>query len=208
MLLDLHVHQDKHSLDSKLNIVDAINDAKDLNLEGICITDHDDLGFRDHVKVLSKEHNFLIIAGVEINTLDGDLLCFGIDKMPKMRMDAQETIDFVHKHGGVCIAAHPYRHNNRGFKDKLYELKDLDAVEGYNGRTDVISNLRAVDAAKELNIPITGSSDAHSAGEIGKYATYFEKEILNEKDFIDAIRGGEFYPVSLETIITEKTKTA
>ena len=208
MLFDLHIHQDKHSSDSKLNILDAIKDAKALNLDGICITDHDDLGLRGYTGELSKEYNLLIISGVEIYTLDGDLLCYGIDELPDERMSAQDTIDYVHKRGGVCIAAHPYRHNNRGLGDKLYQVQGLDAIEGLNGRTDVLSNLKSVEVAKELNIPITGGSDAHSKGEIGSYITRFNKKIINEKDFIDAIKSGEFEPVSLKEFETKESKTA
>lgn len=197
MLLDLHVHQSRHSLDSRLDILDAVRDAKKHKLGGICITDHDDLGLRAFAEALSVKENLLIIVGVEINTLDGDLLCYGIDEMPKVRMSAQETIDFVHKGNGVVIAAHPYRHNNRGLKDVLFDVNGLDAIEAYNGRTDDQSNLLALEAAKTLNIPVTGASDAHTVGEIGNYVTYFEDTIRNENDFINAIKSKKFKPVSL-----------
>ena len=198
MLFDLHIHQDKHSSDSKLNILDAIKDAKALKLDGICLTDHDDLGLRGYTDDLSKKYNLLIVAGVEIYTLDGDLLCYGIDELPDERMSAQETIEYVHERGGVCIAAHPYRHNNRGLGDKLYQVQGLDAIEGFNGRTDMLSNLKSVEAAKKLTLPMTGGSDAHSKGEIGSYVTNFDEEILNEKDFIEAIKSGKFEPRSLK----------
>ncbi len=95
--------------------------------------------------VISNETDFPVYVGVEIYTLDGDLLCFGIDEMPENRMSAQETIDYVNsKGGGVTVAAHPYRHNNRGLGgDVIAEVKGLGAVEAFNGRTDSLSNLRA-----------------------------------------------------------------
>ncbi|MBI9014467.1 MAG: PHP domain-containing protein [Clostridiales bacterium] len=190
MLFDLHVHQDKHSLDSKLNINDAINEAKTKGLDGICITDHDDLGLRPFAKYLSAYHNLLVIVGVEIYTLDGDLLCYGIDELPTERLSAKETINYVHEHGGVCIAAHPYRKNNRGVKDLIKTL-NLDAIEVYNGRTDDASNEIAYSEALELGLPMTGSSDAHSVGEIGCYVTEFEEPVYSEEDFIRAIKLGK-----------------
>jgi len=189
MLFDLHVHQDKHSLDSKLSIIDAIHEAKTKGLDGICITDHDDLGLRPFAQYLSEYHNLLVIVGVEIYTLDGDLLCYGIDELPTERLSAKETIDFVHERGGVCIAAHPYRHNNRGVKNLIRTL-ELDAIEVYNGRTDDASNERAYSEALKLGLPMTGSSDAHSVGEIGGFVTDFEEEIYSEQDLIKAIKLG------------------
>lgn len=194
MLLDLHIHQANHSKDSQLNIYDAINEAKALGLSGICITDHDDLGLRVEMEKISEETNFLVIVGVELYTLDGDLLCYGINELPKERLTAQATIDYVHSRGGVCIAAHPYRHNNRGIKDLIGSLKGLDAIEAFNGRTDDFSNARAHKVAKLNHIPVTGSSDAHQLGEVGRYVTRFQHEILSEYDFIKAIQSGQFKP--------------
>ena len=193
MLFDLHIHQNKHSLDSKLDISDAIEEAKTKGLDGICITDHDDLGLRPYAKSLTEKHDFLVIVGVEIYTLDGDILCYGIDDLPETRLSAEETIAYVHERGGVCIAAHPYRHNNRGVKDLIKSLK-LDAIEVYNGRTDEASNEKAFKDAFEYDVPMTASSDAHSDGEIGKYITVFEDPIHSEKDFLNAIKLGRMRP--------------
>lgn len=190
MLFDLHVHQDKHSLDSKLNLIDAIKEAKAKGISGICITDHDDLGLRPFAKYLSEYHNLLVIVGVEIYTLDGDLLCYGIDNLPTERLSAKETINYVHERGGVCIAAHPYRHNNRGVKDLIKTL-DLDAIEVYNGRTDEASNEKAYLETLKLRLPMTGSSDAHLVGEVGCYVTEFEEPIYSEQDLIRAIKLGK-----------------
>lgn len=198
MLFDLHIHQSLHSGDSILKIDEAIEEAKDLGLNGICITDHDDLGLREQAAFLSKKHDFLVIVGVEIYTLDGDLLCYGIEEMPDRRMTAQETIDFVRARGGVCIAAHPYRHNNRGLKDKMLTVSGLHAIEGYNGRTDDLSNEKAVEVANSLNIPITGGSDSHKPGEIGNFVTQFEDSITDEGAFIEAIKSGRFTARSIE----------
>jgi len=206
MLFDLHVHQSEHSADSILSIEQAVLDAKNKNLNGICITDHDDLGLRDQARLLSLKHGITIIVGVEIYTYDGDLLCFGVDEMPE-RMSAKETIEFVHERGGICIAAHPYRHNNRGVKDELFNL-NLDAIEAFNGRTMYEDNVKALEVARTLGIPVTGGSDAHTPGEIGNYVTKFENEIYNEFDFIQAIKSGEFSPVTLNGLSIDTRKLA
>ena len=191
MIMDLHIHERSNSLDSKIDLDQIVREAKDKGLDGICITDHDALGLREKQDDLMKKYDFLIIIGVEIYTLDGDLLCFGIDEMPKKRLSAQDTLDFVHKRGGVCIAAHPYRKNNRGLNDRLYTIKGLDAIEVMNGRTDFVNNQKALEVAKALKITMTGGSDTHQSGEVGTYVTRFDQAIRSERDFLDALRKGQ-----------------
>lgn len=205
MLFDLHIHQDLHSKDSQLNIYKAVEEAKALGLRGIGITDHDDLGLRSMAEDIMAETDFLIVVGVEIYTLDGDLLCYGIDEMPEERMSAEATIAYVHQRGGVCIAAHPYRHNKRGLGALIETIDGLDAIEAYNGRTDDLSNERAYEVAQNRGIPMTGSSDAHREGEVGQFVTRFKRAIHNEADLINALRSGAFIP---DIVKQERERTA
>ncbi len=197
MIIDMHIHQRLNSSDSQLELFEAIRVAKARGLDGICITDHDDLGLRSMAETISKETDFMIIVGVEIYTLDGDLLCFGIDEMPNERMSAQETINFVNARGGITVAAHPYRHNNRGLGDVIKTVHGLGAIEVFNGRTDDFSNMKALKLAEQLNLPMTGGSDSHTDFEIGNFATYFNTPVKNELEFISALRMGNIEPVSV-----------
>jgi len=198
MIIDMHIHEMNGSSDSRLTIEEAINEGELKNIDGLCFTDHDSLYLKDRIQKYQEKTNLLLIVGVEINTLDGDLLCYGISELPKKRMTAKKTIDFVHKRGGVCIAAHPYRNNNRGLKDKIVTLKDLDAVEVLNGRTLPINNVKSFEKVVNKTIKMCGGSDAHEKGEIGKMGTYFDVEIKNEFDLINAIKNETFYPINLE----------
>jgi len=198
MKFDLHVHQNIHSSDSKIDIREGLRYAKSIGLDGVCITDHDSLGMRSNAESLSKEHNLLVIVGVEIYSEDGDILCFGIDEMPTERLSAQNTIDFVQSRGGVCVAAHPFRNNNRGLGELIYDVDGLCAVEGYNGRTSSLNNDRCILGAKNSNIRITGGSDAHTVNEIGCCYTQFDTEIHCEEDFISALKQGKFRGVNIK----------
>ena len=197
MIIDMHIHQKMNSSDSSLDLFEAIAVAKARGLDAICITDHDDLGLKPMAEVISKETGFSIFVGVEIFTLDGDLLCFGIDEMPDKRMTAQDTIDYVNQRGGVTIAAHPYRQNNRGLGDVIAEVEGLGAVEAFNGRTDTLSNLRARNLANGLSLPQIGGSDSHTDSEVGNFATRFTVPVRNEIDLVEAIRNGYVEPISL-----------
>lgn len=193
MIFDLHIHEKKNSSDSQLDIYRAIEVAKAKRIDGICITDHDSLGLKNEVYDIIQETDFKVIVGVEIFSLDGDLLCFGIDSLPEKRMSAQKTIEFVKSRGGVCIAAHPFRDNGRGLGFKIRELEGLDAIEVLNGRTKKMGNKLAIELAEELEIPMIAGSDAHTDDEVGNFVTHFDVPIETEQDLVEAIQNGKTF---------------
>lgn len=191
MLIDLHVHESTYSLDSETDLYQIIEEAKIKGLDAVCITDHESNSIKDKAKVISAQLNYPVFVGMEFLTNQGDIVAIGLDEVPKEKLDAQDFIDLVHANGGVCISAHPYRNNNRGLVDNLKIVKGLDAIEGYNGSTDYISNKRAVDTAKELGIQCIGSSDSHYLGVVGKYATLLPFAVSCEEELIKAIKSNK-----------------
>lgn len=195
MIIDLHFHTLQCSPCSHIDIEEGIKRAKNIGLDGICITDHDTYYPHMYAKELEKKYGLIVIVGVEILTYEGDILCFGIDEVPETRMHAQELIDYVKKQGGITIGAHPFRNNGRGMANYINNVSGLNAIEVFNGNTSYENNLKAFHLAKKLNIPCIGASDAHHIQNIGKYATKFFDVIKNEKDLIEAIKLGRVEPV-------------
>lgn len=195
MIIDLHFHTKQYSACSQIDMEEGIRYAKEIGLDGLCITDHDVFADKKEAKRLSEKYNILIIVGTEINTIEGDILCFGLDEIPRSSIHAQDLLDYVNAKGGAAIAAHPFRDNNRGLKDFLFKLNGLHAIECLNGNTHDEHNDDAREAAKILNLPCTGSSDAHRIEKIGYYATEFNEQILSEQDLVTALRRGEFSAV-------------
>ena len=173
---------------------EGIKRAKALGLNGVCITDHDVFACRESAEKLQEKYGIIVIVGTEIYTKEGDLLCFGLDEVPDQQVSAQHMIDRINQLGGACIAAHPFRNNNRGMGEVLRQLTGLHAIESLNGNTSREDNERAEHIADELGIPCTGGSDAHSLERIGVYATRFFVKIENESNLIDAIRSGKMMP--------------
>lgn len=200
MIIDTHFHTKEYSSCSEIGIESGIREAKRLGLGGICITDHDIVASKTMAKEFQDKYDILVIAGTEVNTVEGDILCFGIDCIPEGSIMAQELVDYVDKSGGVCIAAHPFRDNNRGLKDSIRNIKGLHAIEAFNGNTDHESNMRAHKIAVELGIPCTGGSDAHKLENIGKYVTRFSKDVKDEASIIKAVRSGNIKPEKFHII--------
>lgn len=193
MFIDTHIHENRFSSDSSINLNDIVNESQRLGLDGICITDHESNYIYDIAMEYSKKRNFLIIVGSEILTYEGDILVFGMNNVPKEKLHAQELIDLVTDSGGICIAAHPFR-RNRSLGFNIRNLTGLTGIECFNGNTDKFRNIYAYGLAVEQNLSMLGGSDAHLFKNIGKCCTYFPTKIENELEFINAIKSRNTKP--------------
>ncbi|HZX21860.1 MAG: PHP domain-containing protein [Natronincolaceae bacterium] len=204
MIIDTHVHESKYSFDSVLNLETSIKLAKLIGLDGICITNHENNHLRDEIGDSAKINGVLVIIGAEILTYEGDILTFGLKDIPKKMISAKELLTSVKKRGGAAIAAHPFRDNNRGMGENMKKVSHLlTGIESFNGSTLPHHNLQSYTLATELNIPSLGASDAHKAEKLGIYATKFYNTIRDHKDFIEALKVGNYHPVMKKNGIYE-----
>jgi len=198
MIIDIHSHENKYSFDSHMNLADGIKQAKVIGLDAMCITNHDNNLLALEVGNSAIIDGLLVIVGTEILTTQGDILVFGLKDIPKNMLSAEELLLYVRKNGGVSIAAHPFRKNNRSLGNHIRKIKYLlDGIESFNGSTPVYLNLEAYSLATELNIPSFGGSDAHTENRVGLYATRFYGRIRDHKDFVEVIKNGNLHPTML-----------
>lgn len=198
MLVDLHIHERTYSKDSYLSLKEIVSLAKSKGLDGVCITDHDDMGLKQVAEEYSKEIGYPIFVGVEYYSLQGDIVAFGLDCLPEGRIDAQQFVDMVKSAGGVCFSAHPFRNNNRGLEENLCTVRGLDGIEALNGSTSPEANRKALEYCKKLGIQPVGASDSHVPDKVGKYATYLPKFVNCLSDFIETFKQGECKPAIYE----------
>ena len=107
---------------------------------------------------------------------------------------AQEFINHVNKAGGFCVSCHPFRNNNRGLEEKLRVVKGLHGVEVLNGSTALEANRRALSYCRELGLKTIGASDAHTTGQIGKYATWLPEKVDRLEDFVEQLKTRQVRP--------------
>lgn len=195
MLIDLHIHEKTYSQDSQISLEEIIDQAREMGLDAVCITDHESNKLRKKAQALSQEKNFPVFVGAEVLTHEGDLLVYGLDRLPNQIMHAAELTAYVTEQGGAVISAHPYRNHNRSLGNQLKSLENLSGVEGLNGNTPTFFNLQAFDAAQAINKPVFGGSDAHQIHQVGKCATRFKQIISNEQELVQAILAGDGTPV-------------
>jgi hypothetical protein len=201
-VFDLHIHTQKYSDCSFIHPEELIAQALELGLKGFALTEH---GMRwpddefTKLKKMAEPHGLVLINGQEIsarnekNEMEGDFLVFGINYSLTGRYTALELAELVHNHGGVIIAAHPYKLSRRGKThyygagDKIYQLP-LDAIELYHPDHSSLAVSKAQKAMQKLGIPGVGGSDAHKIFDVGSCVTLFEHKIGSDADFVHQIR--------------------
>jgi predicted metal-dependent phosphoesterase TrpH len=205
MAIDLHVHSFPASPCSSNPVERIIEEARAIGLDGICLTDHHHVWDSEAVEGLRQKHGFLILRGNEITTDQGDILVLGLDEDIRGVIKLEELRERVLRAGAFMIAAHPFR----GFLTfgigylgltpekarKRPVFRGVDAVEVLNSRVSEKENRFAAQVAEGLGLPLTGGSDAHKSGEVGRYATRFADPIRNEQDLVEALKKGRFSPV-------------
>ncbi len=212
MLIDLHAHTWPRSHDSVLNPDDLVVRAKAAGLDAICFTEHDTVWDMKSVEELRAKHNFMVLAGIEISTDDGHIIAFGIDRYVFGMHRSRELASYTERSEGVLVAAHPYRRQMPWFSrnDEEYQTaldkasrnpayQYVAALEELNGRGSDKENDFSKRLAKMMDLPGTAGTDSHAISDIGKVATYFEKEIQDERELIAELKAGHYYAVDLRS---------
>jgi predicted metal-dependent phosphoesterase TrpH len=184
---DLHIHTALGDGMAEIpELLDFVEERTDLT--AIAITEHDDLN-PAHV---AREHHargryrFDVIAGTEVTTLQGHLLALFIEEPAPSLKPLVETIEAVHRQGGLCVIPHPMSWLTRSIGQNTIERilahdNDLVYFDGIE-----VANLSpgarvTMEKAKRLNderfhLAATGGSDAHFLAAVGSSYTVYEGE--------------------------------
>ena len=212
MLIDLHNHTWPRSHDSVLDPEDLVVRAKQLGLDGICLTEHDNVWNPAEAAAIAEKHDFLVIPGVEVSTDDGHILAYGVDKYVFGMHRVGRLAEHVKQRGGGLVVAHPYRRAIPWKDDPEVWERALErsvtnpaiphclALEVLNGRGSERENRFSLEMCARVGLPGTAGTDSHSSHDIGKVATYFESDRIETwQDLVRELESGRFYAVDMET---------
>lgn len=167
---DLHVHT-TFSKDSLITPKDLVYYAKKRGLNAVAVTDHNQL---EGAHKIAKATDFLIIPGMEVSSSDGHIVALNVQELIPKGLSAVETVERIHKAGGVAIACHPYVY----FKGCLREnvCGTFDAIEVINARAFPFKNSvkKAEESAKKFGLSRVAGTDAHYGPQIGYAYTSIE----------------------------------
>lgn len=200
--IDLHVHTG-HSYDATGTPEEVLARSSQAGLNGIAVTEHNSYEKTDAFLELAPRYNLVVFSGAEVPTINGHYLVFTENighwnRYCRMLHKAQEIIDEVNRLGGAVIAAHPYRLGLGYGGQAVTKLRDLTAIEVYNGGNNRADNKLALELAAKLNLPGTGGSDAHCISDIGRCYTEFFSPLQNLAELITALKSGNYRAVNNE----------
>lgn len=193
MLIDMHIHT-RFSPCSVIRIRNLLARAREIGIDGVCITDHDTTASKNEFEKLSDTHGISFIIGMEYTTTEGDFLVFGPSENIPQRMGVSSLLQWAQKQDAVVIPAHPFRKSR---PVHLPVLKSFNIIECLNGRNHDFENEACLQWIKEHanGMRDIGGSDAHTIDEIGKIVTVFEKNIYGIDDLIRELRYGKYSPL-------------
>ena len=184
---DFHIHTiySSDSLIQPKTLVDML--AAHSFIKVAAVTDHDSVrGCKATVELASAYPDILVIPGVDISTLQGDIVVLGSEELPPKPWTPEAVADFAKSIGGVSIVAHPFRAYGMGERARNYKV---DAIEVLNGGSSPDANNKAKELAKNLGLPGTAGSDAHQVSEL--FSVYNKVDaILDIEEVLKAIKKG------------------
>ncbi|MEW5759131.1 MAG: PHP domain-containing protein [Candidatus Thermoplasmatota archaeon] len=198
MKIDIHTHT-LYSGDSKTKPIELVKYSRKVGLDGIAITDHDNVkGCLECEKINS---DIIVLPGVEVSCKEGHILAIGIKENIEKKLSLIETMEKIRDLGGIVIIPHPYRfltgvlRNSttavKNFSEK--HKKDIKCIEVINGRCTIKENRKALSFAEKFGLSKVGGSDAHEISEVGK--AYTNVNANGKEDVLQAIEKGKCSPL-------------
>lgn len=187
---DLHVHT-TYSSDSLITPEDLVYYSKKRGLTAVAVTDHDKL---EGAYEIAKETDFLVIPGMEISSGEGHIVALNIKEPIPKDLSARETVERIHRAGGVAVACHPFVSFKGCLRDRVCET--FDAIEVINARAVPYrkSVKLAQETAERLNLSQVAGTDAHYGPQIGYGYTVIDAEDTTVEAVCRAIVAGRCQP--------------
>ncbi len=196
MKIDLHVHTTVSSPCSLIHPRRAIEWARAVGLDAICVTEHDEIAGAEVTSELGRQLGFPVFRGIEIYTEFGDMLVFGLyEDAPGWKTPFADLLEACRAQGAVIAPAHSCRVTGElerihGPDKVTWLMSNVDAIETHNGGCTAGGNEGAAHLARIHRLPGIGGSDAHHEFQVGRCYTVFEDDIRTDADLVAAIRAG------------------
>lgn len=199
---DLHIHS-IYSSDATTTVRAILKQAKDVGLDIIAVTDHDEFRGSLEAQQLAPKYGIEVIPGAEISTKEGHLVGLFINTLPPAGMSLIDTLLHIGKQGGIAIAPHPFNNlpNSLSMEAVFGAMTNprakvvLKGIETHNMGTQ---NFDRVVQKLSIYLPLAkiASSDAHIYWAIGAGRTEFTGKTSN--DLRAAIETNTTVPIPYE----------
>ena len=191
--LDLHLHS-THSPDSRLDLQAAVDRLGPAGLNGFALTDHNTVdGHRELARLARENPRYWLIPGVEVSAREGHVVVLGVHQLPARGLPIVELVEWVRARNGLAILAHPFRWVH-GAGRRGAESAPVAGIEGRNGRTSELANVKAELIGARRGLLLAGGSDAHEPSSVGRAFTELPEEVGSVDQLLEELRRGRGVP--------------
>ncbi len=207
---DFHIHNQFDYMEKHFGIpvlphpCEYIDMAVEKGFQVLSFTNHGLLFDDPATFEYARKNNILLIPGEEAFIENKHVLLYNF---PRQHIN---TFSELKKYVGkkrLVIAPHPFFPGKFCLKDKLFQYIDFfDAIEHCHFHAPGFNlNKKAIEVARKYDLPLVGSSDAHTLQQFGKTYSLLKVKELSIKGVFDAIRAQrveiQTTPLSLWEII-------
>lgn len=196
MKIDMHVHTNYSSPCSLIDPERAVVVAMESGLDGICVTEHDEIDGARIASEIGRRLGFPVFRGIEIYTDMGDMLVYGLYRSaPAWKVPFEELLSDCGRAGAVIVPAHCCRVTGElervhGRERADWLMRHVDGLETHNGGCTLQANEAASELAARYGLPGTGGSDAHHEFQVGRCYTVFKDSIETDEQLVAALKAG------------------
>lgn len=218
-LYEMHQHTNACSACGAIAPEELVQEMKNIGYAGMVITEHfyhgntairRNMPWADfaaayeecylRAKAVGDRLDFDVLFGIEEGIGNGrEALLYGLTPQfmydhPELReCDLPYLSRIVREAGGLIFQAHPFR--VREYIPRPWEAlpsEYFDGAEIYNACNPLLDNLRAVNWAKENNLPPIAGSDRHYMGHCEKFGILVPHRIHTEAELAQVLHSGEY----------------
>jgi predicted metal-dependent phosphoesterase TrpH len=177
---DIHIHSSHSDGIARIpDIMEYVQNRTDLRV--IAITDHNTIDGAVFAESLSALYDFDVVVGEEVSAREGHVIGLYLHEAIRPGMSAADTIRAIEEQGGISVIPHPFSAQGvYGPRGRVRFAADAErgafhACEAYNSLPYLgWANGRAAEMLSgSRRVAVTGGSDAHVLGAIGRGSTLF-----------------------------------
>ena len=193
---DLHLHTREREGFIAYGARELIARAAAAGFQVLSITNHDAVTFSGDLEGYARERGVLLIPGVEATVEGKHVLLYNID-VPPERIRTFADLRRLRRPEWLVVAPHPFFPAPYALRRRLLAEIDLfDAIEFSHFYTPGIDfNGPAVRLAKEVGLPLVGTSDSHLVRQFGTTYSLIAGD-QTVASVLQAIRKGRIQVVS------------
>lgn len=190
MKIDLHVHAQERSDCATISEESQIQAALHAGLSGLAFTDHNRLVPAGRLAELNKKFApFRVYTGIEVEADQEHWIVLGVAHplLERRGWHYPELRDFVRWRGGFIALAHPFRYGPEIHADLACFPPDGIELKSFN--TPVKYEAEILSLAEQYNLLLMQNTDAHYAGQMGKYSNDLPGLIQDDQELVKLLRG-------------------